>query len=160
VIESLSGYGLVNDEKTEQRKPEDMRLVCDGVNADDPIFKSDSRLAADFGADKRGYLARSSPGIARDALSEAMLNRRVPITARSFFRGAVRVNHCTSSLDSIVEERSWSGSCEVSDWAHVAATSPNVCPDQNGGRASYSFEPTEDHIAIAWIIFDEAGKPP
>ena len=28
VIESLSGYALVNDEKPEQRKPEDMRLVC------------------------------------------------------------------------------------------------------------------------------------
>jgi hypothetical protein len=27
VIESLSGYALVNDEKPEQRKPEDMRLV-------------------------------------------------------------------------------------------------------------------------------------
>jgi hypothetical protein len=38
VIESLSGYALVNDEKTEQRKSEDMRLVCDGVNADDDAF--------------------------------------------------------------------------------------------------------------------------
>ena len=38
VIESLSGYALVNDEKPEQRKPEDMRLVCDGVNADDDAF--------------------------------------------------------------------------------------------------------------------------
>jgi hypothetical protein len=38
VIESLSGYALVNDEKPEQRKPENMRLVCDGVNADDDAF--------------------------------------------------------------------------------------------------------------------------
>jgi hypothetical protein len=38
VIESLSGYALVNDEKPEQRKPEDMRLVCYGVNADDDAF--------------------------------------------------------------------------------------------------------------------------
>jgi hypothetical protein len=38
VIESLSGYALVNDEKPEQRKPEDMRLLCDGVNADDDAF--------------------------------------------------------------------------------------------------------------------------
>ena len=38
VIESLSGYALVNDEKPEQRKPEDMRLVCDGMNADDDAF--------------------------------------------------------------------------------------------------------------------------
>ena len=37
-IESLSGYALVNDEKPEQRKPEDMRLVCDGVNGDDDAF--------------------------------------------------------------------------------------------------------------------------
>ena len=37
----------------------------------DPIFKSDSRLAADFGANKRAYLARSSPGIARDTGSDA-----------------------------------------------------------------------------------------
>ena len=38
IIESLSGYALVNDEKPEQRKPEDMRLVCDGVNAEDDAF--------------------------------------------------------------------------------------------------------------------------
>jgi len=38
VIESLSGYALVNDEKPEQRKPEDMRLVCDGINAEDDAF--------------------------------------------------------------------------------------------------------------------------
>jgi hypothetical protein len=46
------------------------------------IFESDTLLAADFGADKRACLARSSPGIARDALAEAMLNWRVPIAAR------------------------------------------------------------------------------
>ena len=33
-----NGYALVNDEKPEQRKPEDMRLVCDGVNGDDDAF--------------------------------------------------------------------------------------------------------------------------
>src|ERR1700730_8927038 len=33
-----------------------------------------------------------------------MLNRRVPIAAQSFFRGAVRVGHCTFSPDWIVEE--------------------------------------------------------
>ena len=38
VIESLSGYALVNDEKPEQRKPKDMRLVCDGANGDDDAF--------------------------------------------------------------------------------------------------------------------------
>jgi hypothetical protein len=38
IIESLSGYALVNDEKPEQRKPEDMRLVGDGVNAEDDAF--------------------------------------------------------------------------------------------------------------------------
>jgi hypothetical protein len=38
IIESLSGYALVNDEKPEQRKPEDMRLVCDGMNAEDDAF--------------------------------------------------------------------------------------------------------------------------
>jgi hypothetical protein len=38
VIESLSGYALVNDEKLEHRKPEDMRLVCDVMNADDDAF--------------------------------------------------------------------------------------------------------------------------
>ena len=38
IIESLNGYAVVNDEKPEQRKPEDMRLVCDGVNADDDAF--------------------------------------------------------------------------------------------------------------------------
>lgn len=48
VIESLSGYALVNDEKPEQRKPEDMRLVCDGVNADDDAFAF------------RGYVAYAS----------------------------------------------------------------------------------------------------
>jgi 23S rRNA (adenine(2030)-N(6))-methyltransferase RlmJ-like protein len=68
------------------------------------IFESDSGQAVDFGADKRACLAWSSPGIARDALFEAMLNRRVPITAWSFFRGAIRVTHCTSSPDRIVEE--------------------------------------------------------
>jgi hypothetical protein len=71
-----------------------------------PILESDSRLAADLGDDKLAYLARSSPGIARNALAEAMLNRRVPITAQSFFRGAVRVSHCKFSPDSIGEE--WS----------------------------------------------------
>jgi hypothetical protein len=38
IIESLNGYALVNDEKPERRKPEDMRLVCDGVNAEDDAF--------------------------------------------------------------------------------------------------------------------------
>ncbi len=38
VIESLSGYALVKDKKPEQLKPEDMRFVCDGVNADDDAF--------------------------------------------------------------------------------------------------------------------------
>jgi hypothetical protein len=38
IIESLNGYALVNEEKPEQRKPEDMRLVCDGVNAEDDAF--------------------------------------------------------------------------------------------------------------------------
>jgi hypothetical protein len=38
IIESLNGYALVNDEKPEQRKPEDMGLVCYGVNADDDAF--------------------------------------------------------------------------------------------------------------------------
>jgi hypothetical protein len=34
-----------------------------------------------------------------------MLNRRVPIAARSFVRGAFRVSHCASFPDWIVEER-------------------------------------------------------
>jgi hypothetical protein len=38
VIESLSSYALVNDEKPGQRYPEDMHLVCEGVNADDDAF--------------------------------------------------------------------------------------------------------------------------
>ncbi|PZR86960.1 MAG: hypothetical protein DLM68_09115 [Hyphomicrobiales bacterium] len=68
-----------------------------------PIFES-SRLATDFGAGKRARLARSSRGIARDALAEAMLNWWVPIAARSFFRGTVRISHFTFSSDWIVEE--------------------------------------------------------
>ena len=34
----LSSYALVNDEKPGQRNPEDMHLVCEGVNADDDAF--------------------------------------------------------------------------------------------------------------------------
>jgi hypothetical protein len=38
IIESLNGFGLVNEDKPDQRKPEDMRLTYEGANADGDAF--------------------------------------------------------------------------------------------------------------------------
>lgn len=38
VVESLSGYTLVNEDRPDQRKPEDTRLVCEGANAERDAF--------------------------------------------------------------------------------------------------------------------------
>ena len=38
IIESLNGFALVNEDKPDQRKPEDMRLVYEGANADGDAF--------------------------------------------------------------------------------------------------------------------------
>ena len=124
-------------------------------------LETNSRFATDFRGDKRAYLARSSLGIARDALVEAMLTRRVPIAARSFFRGAVQDQslHFLPRLDrrrtALIRIMRGFG---LGVWPRHPRMLPG--PSQSGGRAGHSFEPPEDHIAIAWIIFDEAGKPP
>ena len=33
-------------------------------------------------------------------------------------------------------------------------------PCQDGGSARHGLESSDDHIAVSWIIFDQAGKPP
>jgi hypothetical protein len=38
IVESLNGYRLVNDDKPDQQKPEDMRFVCVGETADGEAF--------------------------------------------------------------------------------------------------------------------------
>ena len=48
IIESLNGYALVNEDKPDQRKPEDMRLVYEGADAEGDTFAF------------RGYMAYQS----------------------------------------------------------------------------------------------------
>jgi hypothetical protein len=38
IVESLNGYRLVNDDKPDQRQPEDMRFVCVGETANGDAF--------------------------------------------------------------------------------------------------------------------------
>jgi hypothetical protein len=56
------------------------------------------------------------------SLWETMFSWRIPMAR------VVRVAHCTCSPGAVVLAPSLFESCEVLDWAHVAATSSNVCP--------------------------------
>ena len=38
IVESLNGYRLVNEDKPDQRMPEDMRFICEGETADGDAF--------------------------------------------------------------------------------------------------------------------------
>ena len=38
IVESLNGYRLVNEDKPDQRQPEDMSFICVGENAEGDIF--------------------------------------------------------------------------------------------------------------------------
>ncbi|MGH6810787.1 MAG: hypothetical protein ACREDM_00075 [Methylocella sp.] len=38
IIESLNSFGLVNKDRQNQQKPEDMRLVCEGANVEGDAF--------------------------------------------------------------------------------------------------------------------------